>query len=70
MVTSEGEKWQATEETTNEWYDQPREKRRHATTEKAKPLRRSRRFTKEQNARLDKLGKEDIQCKEEMHRVH
>ena len=56
----------ATEEITNEWYNQPGGKRRHATTKKEKPLRRSKRSTKEQNARSDKLEEEDIQCEEEI----
>ena len=66
MATSEGEKLEATEEIVSHWYDQQRGKRRCTTKEKAYPLRRSKRFTPEQNARLDKLEiVEAIQDKEE-----
>ena len=66
MATSEGEKLEATEEIVGDWYDQQRGKRRRATKEKAYLLRRSKRFTLEQNTRLDKLEiVEAIQDKEE-----
>ena len=55
MATVDGEKLRATKKITNDWYNQPREKRRRAITEEAKPIRRSKRFNKEQNTRLDKL---------------
>ena len=45
----------ATEEITRDGYNQPREKIRRTTKEKVKTKRRLKRFTKEQNAMLDKL---------------
>ena len=47
MVTSEGEKFEATEEIASDWYGQPHEKRRCIIKGKVKPLRRSKRFTPE-----------------------
>jgi hypothetical protein len=55
VATSEGEKLKAVRAIRSDWYDQPQEKRVRVTKEEAKPLRRSKRFTPEQNERLDKL---------------
>ena len=49
MATSEGEKLKATKVIESDWYNQPREKRVRVTKKKATPLRRSKRFTPEQN---------------------
>ena len=53
LATSEGEESSIETDVPNIWYDQPREKRRKVSTGNTKPPRRSRRFTKEQNERLD-----------------
>ena len=47
---------ESTEVIKSDWYDQPREKSVCVTKEKARPLRRWKRLTPEQNARLNKLG--------------
>ena len=53
LATSEGEESNLAPKDPSTWYAQPREKRRCVTEEKTKPTRRSKRFTKEQNTRMD-----------------
>ena len=55
LATSEGEKLEATEVIASNWYKKPREKRGHVTKENAKPARRLKIFTPEQNAQLNKV---------------
>ena len=55
LTTSEVEKLEAIEVISSDWYDKPREERGLVTKEKARPARWPKRFTPEQNARLNKV---------------
>ena len=55
METSECEKLEAQEVMESDLYSQPREKRKSVTMKKATLLRRSKRFTLEQNVQLNEV---------------
>ena len=66
MATVDGEKLRATKKITNDWYNQPREKRSHATNEKARNIHKGAEYKVGQARTRGETVEEEIQYKEKV----